>query len=991
MTRTARPRAAIRPTGLGHGVPALLIAWTAAGMIALLTGAVAVVILLAVAAVAGAAAAISGWSALRGAHVDSVVGGHLCTVGDQMVWHVRARARRPVHLDLKMRTSAGAVRLASGALHDGYAVFDGNAPGRGVHSRVEIELSSGGRLGLLWWRCREQLSIEPLAVAPRAAHEHAPLARDAASTDGVVLVHQHAGRDEIDGVRVWRDGDELAGVHWPSTLRAGEFVVRQRLREHDEQWIVEATTGTPDPAQEAARLRHTLETGLADGARVAVRIDNGGAVDLPDREAVLAFVAAFDPHDPPPPTLPWWRRPLLVSPEPHTHLPRPARWLAAAATALTITMALHPLGYTTGQILLVVAGTLAAAAATTLRRPLAPAVRQVVGVAVGVAIGASLVDLSAVDNVMTSLRFLLPQLLVTLVTVQGFECVDRRGGRVSLACSGLLAAYSAGIRVDAALANWLAITVLVIALGMLATTQGDSGSPAASASSGGAPLRGRWRGTVRTTGAVTVASAVCLGVLAVIPVPRGPAQLTLPSWLAEVRRAPRDGELIAPDGSPLLGGATTARAGDGSTGGSYPGFTETLDTALRGALGNEVVLRVRAPSPDFWRGQTFTTFDGRRWAVADIDEGLGLFRSEGVDHTIPRTYGDVRYAETDDLIQTFYPQVDLPNLIFAAYRPTRVLLDAPLFVRADGAIRAGVALTAGSAYTVVSARTDTTADTLRLVADVGSYDTDPAFLQVPDTVTARTRELAAELRAGAATTYDFILAVQAWLAEHTVYDLDAPVPPEGADAVDHFLFEGQRGFCEQIATATAILLRLEGVPARLATGYVPSSRDPVSGVWISRAKDAHAWVEVRFPNLGWVPFDPTADVPLAGDSSPASIGGDLLRGALALVGEHVTTTIVVVAVAAVALGGRLMVRRLLRRRARGRWGLLQDRFTAAAFERGASATACNADLAAAFDEPDQARRIADELDAAAFAAGWTDDDERYEHARRAVAVLDRRR
>jgi transglutaminase-like putative cysteine protease len=991
VTRTTRSRAASRPTGLGHGVPALLIAWAAAGMIALLTGAVAVVILLAMAAVAGAASVMSGWSALRGAQVDSVIGGHLGTVGDPMVWHVRAHTRRPVRLDLHARTSAGTVRVASGALHDGYTVFDGNTPGRGVHSTVEVELSSGGRLGLLWWRRREQLPIEPLAVAPRAAHEHAPLARDAASTDGVAVTHHHAGRDEIDGVRVWRDGDELAGVHWPSTLRAGEFVVRQRLREHDEQWIVEATTGTPDPAQEAARLRHTLETGLADGARVAVRVDNGAAVHLPDREAVLAFVAAFDPHDPAPPGLPWWRRPLFDSPEPHTHLPRAARWLAAVATALTITMALQPLGYNIGQIGLVVAGTLAAAAATTLRRPLPPTVRQVAGIAIGVAIGASLVDLTAVDNVMTSLRFLLPQLLVTLVTVQGFECVDRRGGRVSLACSGLLAAYSAGIRVDAALANWLAITVLVIAVGMRLTTQGDDAPSPASAPTGGAPVRGRWRGTIRATGAVTVASAVCLGVLALIPVPRGPAQLTLPSWLAEVRRAPRDGELIAPDGSPLLGGATAARAGDGSTGGSYPGFTETLDTALRGALGDEVVLRVRAPSPDFWRGQTFTTFDGRRWTVAEIDEGLGMFRSEGVDHTIPRTYGDVSYAETEDLIQTFYPQVDLPNLIFAAYRPTRVLLDAPLFVRADGAVRSGVALTAGSAYTVVSARTDTTADTLRVVADVGSYDTDPAFLQVPETVTARTRELAGELRAGAATTYDFILAVQAWLAEHTVYDLDAPVPRDDADAVDHFLFEGQRGFCEQIATATAILLRLEGVPARLATGYVPSSRDPVSGVWISRAKDAHAWVEVRFPNLGWVPFDPTADVPLAGDSSPASIGGDLLRGALALVSEHVATTVVVVVAVVLAAGGRLLVRRLLRRRARGRWGLLQDRFTTAALERGAPDNACNADLAAAFDVPDEAHRLAGELDAAAFACGWTDDDERYEHARQTVAVLERRR
>ena len=87
------------------------------------------------------------------------------------------------------------------------------------------------------------------------------------------------------------------------------------------------------------------------------------------------------------------------------------------------------------------------------------------------------------------------------------------------------------------------------------------------------------------------------------------------------------------------------------------------------------------------------------------------------------------------------------------------------------------------------------------------------------------------------------------------------MPAEGVDAVDDFLFVSQRGFCEQIASALTVMLRSQGVPARLATGYLPGERDRVSGVWKVRASDAHAWVEVWFPETGWEAFDPTASVP----------------------------------------------------------------------------------------------------------------------------------
>ncbi len=156
------------------------------------------------------------------------------------------------------------------------------------------------------------------------------------------------------------------------------------------------------------------------------------------------------------------------------------------------------------------------------------------------------------------------------------------------------------------------------------------------------------------------------------------------------------------------------------------------------------------------------------------------------------------------------------------------------------------------------------------------------------------------------------------------------MPPDGADAVDDFLFESKLGFCEQIASTLVIMLRSQGVPARLATGYVPGERDRVAGVWKVRASDAHAWVEVWFPVTGWEAFDPTADVPLAGDVGNGTVGGDLIGATISSVVAYRLHLVALAAIAVVLLVAVRVAMVLRYRRRRGRWGVLQDRFTALA-------------------------------------------------------------
>ena len=961
-----------RPVGLARGAASLGIAWMIAAMIAVLTGATAVVIMLAIGLVAFVASVLDGWWALRRSSVPVVSVATLAESGSETQWQVHSDGPCQVHVEVRVEGEV----VAAGWVTPGPNRLSGVAPRRGVYERVEVRCSTAGTLANVWWRRGSVVPITPMYVAPAPALTDAPHEQLAGERRHDQVAAPTAGRDEVDGVRTWRLGDELTAIHWPATLRSGEFVVRQRLSDVAQQWTVSARTGTGDASAEAARVRAALERGLAAGAEVAVRIDNSDPVAVEDRDAALRWSAAFEPDG----ALPtaarpqWWRRPVaLASPEPARNITPVARWAVALAAATPPIMLLEPLGYGALEIGAVLVA-MAFSALLSMRGPThRKKLRQAVGLLAGVAVAATLIDLGAIDSIVTSLRFLLPQMLVTLVVMQGFECVDRRSARVALACAAMLTAYAAGIRVDGQLAALLAVALVALAIGSHAITRQDRATRA----------RLTVKRTAGRTGSALAAAVAVLTILAVVPIPQGPAQLTLPSWLEDYRPTPGDGSLVAADGSPLLGGAVvTDRAGNGS--GGYPGFSSTMDTSLRGALGEEVVLRVRAPFPDFWRGQTFTNFDGRSWTV-DSETGQS---SEGPDHTIRPANGDVLRADSDQFIQTFYAEVDLPNIVFAASRAERVLLEAPLWMRPDGALRADVVLPGGSAYTVVSQRSNATGDGLRAEGDVTSGDTPGTFLDVPPTTTARTIALAKALQK--ATTYDTILAIQAWLAENVEYNLFAPVPPDGDDAVDNFLFESREGFCEQIATATAIMLRSLGVPARIATGYVPSERDTVAGVWISRASDAHAWVEVRFPNFGWVPFDPTASVPLSGEAQRSSIGGDLAKALARVVSEHINVVLTsALALAASLLIGRASIRWWQRRR-RGKWGVLQDRFVATAVQRGAEPHAPNAKLAAVFDTT-AADALAATLDASAFAADWLDDDDLYRESLAALQQLERSR
>ncbi len=129
---------------------------------------------------------------------------------------------------------------------------------------------------------------------------------------------------------------------------------------------------------------------------------------------------------------------------------------------------------------------------------------------------------------------------------------------------------------------------------------------------------------------------------------------------------------------------------------------------------------------------------------------------------------------------------------------------------------------------------------------------------VPDSVPERVYLLAHEITENENNNFDKVKAIETYLSQYYYYTLTPGDVPEGRDFVDYFLFDKREGYCTYFATAMAILTRCIGIPSRYIEGYkLPFS--PTDGnLYEVKNSDAHAWVEVFFEGIGWVPFEPTA-------------------------------------------------------------------------------------------------------------------------------------
>jgi transglutaminase-like putative cysteine protease len=160
------------------------------------------------------------------------------------------------------------------------------------------------------------------------------------------------------------------------------------------------------------------------------------------------------------------------------------------------------------------------------------------------------------------------------------------------------------------------------------------------------------------------------------------------------------------------------------------------------------------------------------------------------------------------------------------------------------------------------------------------------YLQVPEINADQFKNLALEITQDLPTNFDRAEAITQYLRKNITYNETIPAPPPNVDPLNWFLFTWKSGFCNYYASAEVLLLRSLGIPARMVVGFAEGELETESeNVYDIRGLDAHAWPEVYFPGVGWVPFEPTVSqdpiVRPSGDLGPRGPSNNPLGGPFA--------------------------------------------------------------------------------------------------------------
>ncbi len=257
---------------------------------------------------------------------------------------------------------------------------------------------------------------------------------------------------------------------------------------------------------------------------------------------------------------------------------------------------------------------------------------------------------------------------------------------------------------------------------------------------------------------------------------------------------------------------------------------------------------------------TVTASESRYWRTSSYDRytGDGWVRT-GESRPLEERGLDSPPGPTTRLEQTFEPESAIGTMP-AAWRPVSVSEDAGDLAQVTslGGLEPEAQLSVGDSYQVTSAVPDVTADQLASATSDDPAAVEEEFTQLPESTPDRVTRRTANITASASNRYETARIVEQWLESNREYSLDVDRPD--GNVADAFLFEMERGYCTYYATTMVTMLRSQGIPARLTVGYTPGEQVGEE-TYVVRGYNSHAWVEVYFPEYGWIPFDPTPAAP----------------------------------------------------------------------------------------------------------------------------------
>jgi transglutaminase-like putative cysteine protease len=250
---------------------------------------------------------------------------------------------------------------------------------------------------------------------------------------------------------------------------------------------------------------------------------------------------------------------------------------------------------------------------------------------------------------------------------------------------------------------------------------------------------------------------------------------------------------------------------------------------------------VQADVESYWRLATLTRFDGTTWGLPES----ALAPADG--ELSGRRDADIEIRQEIQILGLdgqFVPAAADP-IAASPQDGLRWNADAMTLLKTDGD------LAPGDVYEIVSASPRFEVEDLRSATSTAPGD--PAYLELPDGFPASISDVARQVTTGATTPFETALVLQDWFRNEFDYSLEVQAG-HGNSAMEGFIRD-RVGYAEQFAGTYAAMMRSLGIPTRVAVGFTPGVDDARGAVVFG--KNAHAWPEVWFDDLGWVPFEPT--------------------------------------------------------------------------------------------------------------------------------------
>jgi transglutaminase-like putative cysteine protease len=305
-----------------------------------------------------------------------------------------------------------------------------------------------------------------------------------------------------------------------------------------------------------------------------------------------------------------------------------------------------------------------------------------------------------------------------------------------------------------------------------------------------------------------------------------------------------------------------------------PGFSDKVDLGVMGTVKQDpsIVMRVEvtgatphAAEPLYLRGMAYDRYNGTSWSNSFVHRRNLIERPAG-RFTVRSTAAPLDQPPAATTQNILLEALDT-SVLFAVPQPVSLSGDF-VAVQSDsmGVLYLPFAASAGRVQYSVHSRpphvlpAEASAATLLYPEIVRRQ-----YLQLPS-LRPEIAKLAGDITRAGRTTYESVLLIKHHLLGNYRYSLEIG-PGSSSSPLEDFLFIRKTGYCEHYASAMVAMLRSIGIPSRLVTGFLATEWNSFGQYYTVRQRDAHAWVEVYFPESGWISFDPTPAEP-AGAPSP---------------------------------------------------------------------------------------------------------------------------